>query len=127
MTPPAMPLGIIALFAVSVACYVAGQIAFKLGAERLPQFRKAAPGPFAWALISEPRLLLGLAVYGVEFVVWTRILALVPLNIAFPLASLNIIGITLASRLWLGERLGLRQYAGAVLVTVGVALVATGL
>ncbi|MFG1397076.1 EamA family transporter [Roseixanthobacter pseudopolyaromaticivorans] len=122
-----MKTSIIALFAVSVACDVSGQLAFKLGANRLPAARAVGAGLFALSLVSEPWLLAGLAIYALEFLVWTRILALVPLAIAFPLASLNILGITLASHLWLNERIGRRQYAGAVLVTAGVALVATSL
>lgn len=122
-----MTLGLITLFAVSVVCDVSGQIAFKRGADRLPVLQPRAPFRFAWALVSEPLLVLGLLIYAVEFLVWTRILAQVPLNIAFPIASLNILGIAVASRIWLGEPMGPRQYAGAVLVTAGVALVATGL
>lgn len=115
------------LIALSVVCDVCGQLAFKRGADRLP-----APAPgrrlaFAWALFSERWLLLGIAVYAVEFVVWIRVLALAPLGIAFPLASLNILGITLASHLILGERIGRRQFAGAVLVTAGIVLVASTL
>ena len=122
-----MTAGLIALFAVSVFCDVSGQIAFKRGADRLPDFAPGAPLRFAFALVSEPLLVLGLAIYAVELLVWTRILAQVPLNIAFPIASLNILGIAVASRIWLDEPMGPRQYAGAVLVTAGVALVATGL
>lgn len=122
-----MTLALVLLFAASLACDVAGQLAFKRGADRLPTMESAGPAAFAARLASEPWLLAGLAVYAVEFVVWTRILAVVPLAIAFPLASLNIIGVTLASRLWLGEAVAPRQYAGAVLVTAGVALVASSL
>ncbi len=122
-----MTLSLAALFALSVACDVSGQIAFKRGADRLPVPQAGAALAFARALVCEPRLLLGLAIYAVEFIVWTRILALVPLNMAFPIASLNILGIAVASRIWLGEPMGPRHYAGAVLVTAGVALVATGL
>ena len=77
--------------------------------------------------MAEPWLIAGLMIYAIEFLVWTRILALVPLAIAFPVASLNILGVTVASRLWLGERIAPRQYAGAALVTAGVALVASSL
>ncbi|MFG1178749.1 EamA family transporter [Xanthobacter versatilis] len=122
-----MNASLVALFATSVACDVAGQLAFKRGADRLPAVGSAGVGRFALRLVGEPWLILGLLVYAVEFLVWTRILAQVPLAIAFPVASLNILGITVASHLWLGERIVPRQYAGAVLVTAGVALVASSL
>lgn len=122
-----MSAAIVALFAVSVACDVAGQLAFKLGADRLPPAGAAGAFTFALRLVREPWLLAGLAIYAVEFAVWIRVLALVPLTVAFPLASLNILGVTAASRLWLGEAVATRQVAGAALVTVGVALVASSL
>ncbi|MFG1431963.1 EamA family transporter [Xanthobacter sp. V2C-8] len=122
-----MNAAIVALFAASVACDVLGQLAFKRGADRLPEVAAVGAGAFALRLVGEPWLLAGLAIYAVEFAVWMRLLALVPLTIAFPVASLNIIGVTLASRLWLGEAVAPRQYAGAVLVTAGVALVASSL
>lgn len=115
------------LFALSVVCDVGGQLAFKLGADRLPDARDAGARRFALRLVGEPWLIFGLAIYAVEFLLWTRILTLVPLSIAFPVASLNILGVTLASRIWLGEAIAPRQYAGAVLVTAGVALVASSL
>lgn len=122
-----MSADLVLLFCASVLCDVAGQLAFKRGADRLPDLREAGAHGFAARLVLEPFLALGLAIYAIEFLVWTRILVLVPLSIAFPLASLNILGVTLASRFWLGETLAARQIAGAVLVTAGVALVASSL
>lgn len=118
---------LVLLFAASVVCDVAGQLAFKLGADRLPAVAQAGAAAFAGRLVAEPWLLAGLAVYAVEFLVWTRILSVVPLTIAFPVASLNILGVTAASRIWLGEAIVVRQVAGAVLVAAGVALVASSL
>lgn len=122
-----MTASILALFAASIACDVAGQLAFKRGADRLPGLAEGGVARFAGRLVLEPFLVLGLLIYAAEFAVWTRILALVPLAIAFPVASLNILGVTLASRLWLGEAIAARHYAGALLVTAGVALVASSL
>ena len=118
---------IIGLFALSVSCDVAGQLAFKLGADRVPD-----PGERGWlaflsALVATPWLLAGMAIYAVEFVIWIRILALVPLSIAFPLASLNILGVMAASRLLLGERLGRNHWAGTLLIMAGIVLVAGSL
>lgn len=118
---------IIGLFAISVACDVAGQLAFKLGADKVPDPRVDGWLAFLGALVATPWLLVGIGVYVVEFVVWIRILALVPLSIAFPLASLNILGIMAASRLLLGERLGRNHWAGALLIMAGIVLVAGSL
>ncbi len=117
-----MSMLLMLLFATSIGCDVAGQIFFKLGADRLPE--AGEPKSFATHLLSNRWLQAGLAVYAVELFVWLRILAEVPISIAFPIASLNILGVTIASWWFLGERLGPPQWAGASLVTIGVALVA---
>jgi drug/metabolite transporter (DMT)-like permease len=95
-------------FLLSIACDVTGQLCFKQGMQNVR---------WVW---------LGVAIYAIEIVVWIRILSLVPLAIAFPIASLNFIAITLASWVVLGERIGRRRWAGTALVTAGVVMVAHG-
>lgn len=122
-----MTVEIVVLFALSVACDVLGQIAFKLGADNIPAPGAGRWGAFARSLVATPWLLAGMAIYVAEFVIWIRILALVPLSIAFPLASLNILGVLGASHLLLGERLGRNHWAGALLIMAGIVLVASEL
>jgi multidrug transporter EmrE-like cation transporter len=119
-----MTAEIILLLAISIVCDVFGQIVFKLGAHRLPDPEIVGLPAFCLSLIREPWLLGGLAIYIIEFIVWIRVLALIPLGIAFPIASLNILGISLASRAFLGEAISRKQWLGAVLITAGVAVVA---
>ncbi len=119
-----MTAEIVLLLAASIACDVFGQLALKLGANRLPTPDAVGLPAFLYRLTREPWLLSGIAIYAVEFVVWIRVLALVPLGIAFPIASLNILGIVLAGRLYLDEPVSRRQWAGAALITTGVAIVA---
>jgi multidrug transporter EmrE-like cation transporter len=115
---------IILLLAISIACDVFGQLAFKLGADRLPETGPVGLPAFVLRLVAEPFLLGGIAIYAVEFIVWIRVLALVPLGIAFPIASLNILGIVLAGRAFLGEPVSRKQWVGTALITAGVAIVA---
>lgn len=116
-----MTLSLILWFALSVACDVAGQLFLKTGADELPEARGLA---LASAVARQPWVMAGVAVYIVEIFVWLRILAEVPLSIAFPIASLNFLGVTLASRVFLKEPVGRRQWLGAVLITLGVVVVA---
>jgi drug/metabolite transporter (DMT)-like permease len=109
-------------FALSILCDVCGQLCFKIGADRLPPDRSVLGG--ARAVLSSSWLIAGLCVYAVEVIVWLKILSEVPLSIAFPIASLNFLGVTLASATFLGERVGRPQWLGASLVTLGVAIVA---
>lgn len=120
-----MTLALAGWFLASILCDVAGQLCFKAGARKLESAAgRSSSG--ALALFGEPRVLAGIAIYAVEIVVWIRILSLVPLSVAFPIASLNYLAITLASRLWLGEQVSAHRWAGAALVTAGVVLVAQG-
>jgi drug/metabolite transporter (DMT)-like permease len=109
-------------FGLSVTCDVCGQLCFKIGADRLPS-RFSLLGS-AHTVLSSPWLIAGLCVYAVETIVWIKILSDVPLSIAYPIASLNFLGVTLASATVLGERVGRPQWLGAWLVTFGVAIVA---
>ena len=123
-----MTLLLVVLFALSIGCDVAGQIFFKIGADKVPLAGEQSAG---WRgriaeVLGNRWLLAGLATYAIETVVWLRILADVPISVAFPIASLNFLGVALASRWFLGEPLSSRQWAGAGLVTIGVALVASG-
>ena len=115
---------VIILLAISIACDVVAQIAFKLGADRLPQAETVGLPAFCLRMMSEPWLIGGVAIYVIEFIVWIRVLALVPLGIAFPIASLNILGIALASHFLLREVITRKQWLGAILITAGVAIVA---
>jgi drug/metabolite transporter (DMT)-like permease len=115
---------ILGLIAISIACDVLGQIAFKIAAGRLPDAEVVGVPAFCRGMFAEPWLIAGVAIYIIEFIVWIRVLALVPLGIAFPIASLNIIGVALASRAFLGEAISRKQWLGAVLITAGVGIVA---
>ena len=119
-----MTAEIIILLTISIVCDVFGQIAFKLGADRVPDAETIGLPAFCLRLVGEPWLIGGIAIYLIEFIVWIRVLALVPLGIAFPIASLNILGIALASRAFLGEAITRKQWLGAILITAGVAIVA---
>ena len=113
------------LFAASITADVVGQILFKIGAERLPDFRGADRLGFFKGLLADWWLLADIATYVAELVIWLRILSEVPISVAFPLASANFLGVAIASRVFLKEQIGRAQWAGAVLITIGVALVAT--
>jgi len=109
-------------FALSVLCDVFGQLCFKIGADRLPSAGSLLGK--ARAVPSNPWLVAGLCIYALEIFVWLKILSVAPLSIAFPIASLNFLGVTLASATILGEKVGRAQWIGACLVTLGVAIVA---
>jgi drug/metabolite transporter (DMT)-like permease len=118
-----MSTALTALFGLSIACDVIGQTCFKIGAGALPSEWVASP-QFFRQLLANGWLLAGLAICGFEMFVWLRILSQVSLSLAYSIASLNVLGITLASWLILKEKVGARRWAGALLVTAGIVLAA---
>lgn len=58
-----------------------------------------------------------------EMLVWVRILELCPLNIAFPIMSLCYVGLPLASRIFLKEKLSPKKFLAMAMITFGVVLV----
>ncbi len=119
-----MTVGLALLFLASIACDVVGQICFKIGVERLPAFEGPDRAVFLRGLVTDWWLLAGIATYVIELLLWLKILSVAALSLAFPLASANFLGITLASHLFLNERIGRRQWLGSLLVTMGVVIVA---
>jgi drug/metabolite transporter (DMT)-like permease len=105
------------LLLASIACDVSGQTLFKLGAMGIASGPSRSLVPTLW-------IGAGLVVYVVEIFVWLRVLAIAPLTLAAPIASLNYIGVVLASRWLFRERIAPRQWAGSALVTLGVIAVA---
>ena len=74
-------------------------------------------------LALSPILWCGIMLWGVEMLAWIRVLQSIPLGIAFPIMTLTFVGVPVASHLLLKERLNRSQWAGALLVFVGVIIV----
>jgi len=106
-------------FALSTICDVSGQICFKFGVNQFDGSRLSLP-----TLLLNRWISVGIAIYTVEIFVWLRVLSEVPLSLAFPLASLNFLGIAFASHVFLKEKIGFVRILGAALVTLGVIVLA---
>jgi len=91
---------------------VGGQVLFKKAMNRSAQPRTLLPP-----------LMMGLALYGFSMLFWLKTLSQIELSVAFPFLSLNFLGILLAARFHLGERMGASRLLGATLVLAGVVLV----
>ena len=72
-------------------------------------------------------LLAALASLGIGMLVWLAVLRVVPLNIAYPMLSLNFVLVTLASHYWFGEHTNSRDWWGIALIMLGVVLLGAGL
>jgi undecaprenyl phosphate-alpha-L-ara4N flippase subunit ArnE len=80
-----------------------------------------------WQKLLDLWLLAALAALGVGMVLWLLVLRLVPLNMAYPMLSLNFVLVTLASWLWFGEKIRLRDWYGIGCIMLGVVLIGVSL
>ena len=112
------------LVALSLSLDVAGQLLFKIGLNRLEQAGIDAGAHFWLAIARSPWLIGGVVAYAVEIPLWTAVLGLLPLSIAFPLASLSYCGVAAVAYFVLGEKVPARRWLATVLIAAGVAVVA---
>jgi multidrug transporter EmrE-like cation transporter len=75
-----------------------------------------------WSFLQQ--LVIALTVYSLGIVNWILALRVVKLSIAYPLTSLNYIGILFGSYYLFGEKITLIRVIGVILIFLGVLLVA---
>jgi undecaprenyl phosphate-alpha-L-ara4N flippase subunit ArnE len=71
----------------------------------------------------EPRIWVGLALFGISAVFWLVVLSRVPLSVAYPFAGLTYIVIVVLDRLLLDEPVPTLRFLGAAVVAVGIAII----
>ena len=106
-----------------VALDVSRELCFKMGARASLQVPN-------WTLLRGSQIhasagwsLAGAALWLVEILGWTAVLAKLPLNIAFPIMSLTYAATPMASSLVFGDVISPRRWLGISLVTAGVMIV----
>lgn len=115
---------VVLLVAVSLILDISGQLLFKIGLNKLEEQGIDAGAHFWLAIARSPWLIGGVAAYAVEIPVWTSVLGLLPLSVAFPLASLSYCGVAAVARFVLGEKVSARRWLATGLIAAGVAIVA---
>jgi drug/metabolite transporter (DMT)-like permease len=106
----------------SVALLSLSQVLQKLGAQRRLHSAKNARHWVA-ALLS-PELVGAGAAIVVGTALWLYVLYQMDVSRAFPFLSLGSVLVVGVSRLFLGERVSAYRWAGVVLITIGISLVA---
>lgn len=77
--------------------------------------------------VFNPWLITSIACLGFGMLLWLNVLRLVPLNVAYPMLSLNFVFVALASHYWFGERTNMHGWIGIMLIIAGVVLLGGGL
>jgi multidrug transporter EmrE-like cation transporter len=100
----------------SIVLSIAGQLLMKQTMSNVKE------GLFSWTFMQQ--LILALTVYSLGMVNWIFALKFVKLSVAYPLTSLNYIGILLGSYYFFDEKITLMRLLGVGLIFAGVLLVA---
>jgi len=109
--------GLEALLLIStVAAIASGQVVFKLASMAW------VPGSGLVGLLGLGWFWIGMVVYGGATLAWLMLLRTVPLSAAYPFFALAFVIVPMLSWWLLSEPVGFRQWMGAVLIMIGVAV-----
>jgi drug/metabolite transporter (DMT)-like permease len=112
-----------ALLVLAVLLLAGSQILQKLGAARRLRGTRH-PSEWLRALLS-PELIGAIVTIAAGTLLWLTVLYRMDVSRAFPFLSLGTVAVVAASRIWLGEHVSGRRWAGVALIAVGIALVAS--
>jgi drug/metabolite transporter (DMT)-like permease len=114
------------LFMSAITLEVIATVLFKKGTSRLANSIRQGWLSHIDNIINALRtkeIALGIFLYTIEYVLWIAFLASVDISKAFPLSSVQIVLILLASRIILKEHINQYRWLGATLIIVGIYLV----
>jgi multidrug transporter EmrE-like cation transporter len=119
-------LASLVMLAISVVFAVAAQFTLKAAMNsvgRIGSTEIAAAGETISRALKEPRLWLGLTLFGVSAMFWLVVLSRVDLSVAYPFVGLSYIVVVMISRLFLHEQVSALRWIGVVVVAVGIAII----
>jgi drug/metabolite transporter (DMT)-like permease len=118
MTATLVPAAL-ALLAFCIVAETAQQLSFKVGSARAE-----GQASFVRAILGQPLLWIGIALWVVESIAWVLVLQKAPISMAYPVMTLSYATVPVAGLVLLRERMTTRQVMGASLIFVGVLMVA---
>ena len=112
------------LVLVTTLCTIGGQLILKRAMTGLKPLLAQGPLEFLWGAAFAPLVYAALALQVLGYVAWMFVISKEKLSVAFALSGSSFyLLMAAASWYFYGERLGLMQWAGLVLISVGVVLV----
>ncbi|MGH2753085.1 MAG: EamA family transporter [Actinomycetota bacterium] len=114
------------LLLISVSFAVAGQVTLKSAMDRIGRIGGAQVSDAGDTLLRaarEPRLWVGLFLFGISALFWLVVLSRVPLSVAYPIVGISYILIVLFARVFLNEHVPTLRWAGVVVVAMGIAII----
>ena len=102
-------------FTVMIGCTVAANLLMKMGA--MTQIQQRLFGVVDW------KTLVGLGSFAAAALIYARILAFLPLNIAQSFAAAQFVAVILASDIFLSEPIPAGRWLGIALISLGIIIV----
>jgi len=106
---------------IAVLFEAVGQLAFKCGADSAAS--EGGGVSQVWRLWRHRAVLIGIAAFVVEAVLWTMALRLLDVSVAYPAGSLCFIFVALLAHFYLHEHVGRQRWMGVGLILGGVMLI----
>jgi drug/metabolite transporter (DMT)-like permease len=103
-----------------------GDVARSRGMKNHGEVREFHPGAISQALRSLVRnkwVILSTCAMAISFFSFIRLVSIAPLSFAVPVSAATLIPETILARLFLGEHVDWRRWAGAGLIAAGVVLI----
>lgn len=124
-----MNVKVLLLILASVGLSAIAQVTLKLGmsSKRVQDTLVTVGGRLdsALTILTEPMVLIGLGLYGIGALTWLLVLAKLDVSAAYPFLGLGFVITMLLGWLLLGESIGFLRVIGAVLISIGIVLVAS--
>lgn len=111
---------------VSVGFAVGGQLTLKAAMDRIGRIgteEVKAVGTTLKKAVAEPRLWVGLILFGVSALFWLIVLSRVPLSLAYPFVGFSYIVVVAVARFVFNEHVSGLRWLGVAVVALGIALI----
>lgn len=101
-----------------------GNLLLAIGMDRMPAFGHVALSQYLWALVADPFLMPGAALTAIYAFAQLSLFSWADLSFVVPCTALSYVLSTVLAEFILGESVDLARWAGVLLITLGVGLVA---
>jgi multidrug transporter EmrE-like cation transporter len=123
---PGSTLISVALLVVSVLFATAGQLTLKAAMDSIGRIGSAQVndlGDTVGRAVREPKLWVGLALFGISALFWLVVLSRVNLSLAYPVVGFSYIVVVATARFVFHEHVPVLRWVGVAVIAVGIALV----
>ncbi|MGH2806441.1 MAG: EamA family transporter [Actinomycetota bacterium] len=126
-TSPAVSRAVsLGLLLVSVSFAVVGQLTLKSAMDSVGRIGRADLGSLGQTVLraaKEPKLWIGLFLFGISAVFWLVVLSRVRLSVAYPLVGISYIIIVALARFMLHEHVPVLRWVGVVIIALGIVVI----